>query len=67
MLLRFLKQLFCLHPVWSDKPQWERKEFTRAEFRGGYKDWRTDESWWRCKKCGKVKIFKYRFVPLNWE
>jgi hypothetical protein len=32
----------------------------------GYKDWRTNEGYWECIRCGKVKDFGFTGIPRNY-
>lgn len=43
---RFIKRLLCLHPSYA-KAGW--KLYSRS----------TNENWWVCKECGKLKNFGF--------
>lgn len=65
MMKTFIKRLLCGHLNWTDDLLFRP---TTGEYRKtGYKDWRTDESYWECTECGKVKRFRYRHVPINYD
>jgi len=59
----FFRRLLCVH-------YWINDGYVPNildNYRVGFKDWRFNVSTWGCKKCGKIKRFKYDFVPLNFE
>lgn len=65
--MSYLRQLLCTHYWVDSKLSLSKPIFSRAWLKVGLKDWRTNESIWGCRKCEKVKTFKYDFIPLNFE
>jgi hypothetical protein len=64
---RIFQRLLCMHLNWTDSPlEVPRVGYTQV----GYKDWRTDENYWGCTRCGKVNNFGWRAgapnQPIQW-
>jgi len=60
----FFRRLLCMHYWINDYYYMPDIFFIRGV---GLKNWQLNTSTWGCKKCGKVKKFKYDFIPLNFE
>jgi len=61
MIKRFFKRLMCFHS-WTDENYYVPTLYFNNV---GFKDWRTDTSIWGCSQCGKVKTFRYSFIPIE--
>jgi len=61
----FFRRLMCTHYWINEGYHYDPNTF--ESYKVGRKYWTLGTSVWGCKKCGKIKTFKFDFIPINHE